>query len=111
MTAYAYSVIKEMQDGAPKIYQPGDRLDDLDKERIAHLLEIGAAANYDRTKSTGAQVQDAIAESDQLKNKVAELEAKLAEATKAQADAEKSEAAKSSSTSSTSSTSKPSTSK
>lgn len=89
MTAYAYSIIKEMEDnGAVKYYQPGEKLDGLSAERIAHLLEIGAAANYDRTKSTGEQVQDAIAESDKLKAQVAELELKLAEATKAQASSD-----------------------
>lgn len=107
MTAYAYSVIKELgPDGAPKFYQPGDKLDDLNKERVAHLLEIGAAANYDRTKSTGEQVQDAIAESDQLKAKVAQLEAQLSEATKAQVEASKSTSASASKPSSVSSTSK-----
>ena len=85
MPAYAFSDIKELQsDGTVKIYRAGDKLDDLSKERVTHLLEIGAASNYDRTKSTGEQVQDAVAESDQLKAKVAELEEKLAAASKAQ---------------------------
>lgn len=102
MTAYAYSNVKEANpDGSVKMYRPGDKLDDLPKERIAHLLEIGAASNYDRTKSTGEQVQDALAEGDQLRNKIADLEAKLAEATKAQTEASKSEDSKASDSKST----------
>jgi hypothetical protein len=85
MAAYAYSVLKESNpDGSVRYYQPGERIDDLPADRVAHLLETGAAASYDRTKSTGEQVQDAVKESEALKAKVADLEAKLAEATKAQ---------------------------
>jgi len=98
MAAYAFSVIKELTpEGKVKLYQPGDRIDDLGKERVAHLLNIGAAANYDRTKSTGEQVQDVLQESESLKresaalkSKVSELEAKLAEATKSQTKAQSS---------------------
>lgn len=84
MPAYAFSDIKELTEDGVKVYHAGDKLDALPKERVAHLLEIGAAANYDRTKSTGEQVQDALQESEQLKAKVADLEAKLAEASKSQ---------------------------
>jgi hypothetical protein len=101
MAAYAYSVLKEANpDGSVKYYQPGERIDDLPAERVAHLLETGAAANYDRTKSTGEQVQDAVKESEALKAKVADLEAKLAEATKSQSSGTTAKAASTSSSSS-----------
>jgi len=85
MPAYAFSDIKELQDdGKIKVFHAGDKLEGLSQERIAHLLEIGAASNYDRTKSTGEQVQDALVETDELRAKVAELEAQLAAASKEQ---------------------------
>ena len=89
MAAYAFSVVKELQDdGTVKVYQPGDKLEGLGKDRVEHLLAVGAAATYDRTKSTGEQVEDANKEQDALRARVKELEEQLQQATRAQAQSE-----------------------
>lgn len=82
MAAFAFSVIKELTDNGVKIYQPGEKLEGLSKDRVEHLLKVGAAATYDRTKSTGDQVDEAVAEQDTLRKRIAELEAQLAEKSK-----------------------------
>jgi hypothetical protein len=73
-----------MPDGSLKVFEPGDKLEGLDRDLVARFLERGTAATYDVTKSTGDQVQEALDEQEGLKAKIAELESKLAAATKAQ---------------------------
>lgn len=106
MAAFAFSVIKELSDdGKVKVYQPGDKLDGLDKDRVKHLLSVGAAATYDRTKPTTTQVDELGASNEALEAKVRDLEAKLAEASKNQGSAPAKDASKTTSGSAGSSSS------
>jgi cell division septum initiation protein DivIVA len=84
-TVYAYSEIRELDDdNNVVVYEPGDKLEGMSKERVAHLLEIGAASTYDVTKTQGEQAQEAMEENDELRAKIADLEAQLAAKTAAQ---------------------------
>lgn len=84
-TVYAYSFIRRLNArGEVEEFAPGDKLEGFSKEEIAHFLERGSAATYDVTKSQAEQAQADQDENAKLREKVADLEAKLAEATKAQ---------------------------